>query len=77
MAEFVDEYFRFYYSVVELKGAAEAGVDVTDDVKERLEGLVPETFERVVEQSLPLIYSIGIVKTKPVEVGKWWYRGRK
>ncbi|NPA85551.1 MAG: ATP-binding protein [Crenarchaeota archaeon] len=80
LAEIIDEYFRFYYSVVvELKGAAEAGVDVSGDVKERLEELVPETFERVAEQSLPLplLYSLRILKTKPVEVGKWWHKGEE
>ncbi len=34
--------------------------------------MVPETFERVTEQSL--LYSLGILKTKPVEVGKWWHK---
>ncbi len=72
---FADEYFRFYYSaLVELKGALEAGVNVEDEILERVEDLAPETFERVAEQSLPLLYSLGVLKTKPVEVGKWWYK---
>ncbi len=76
--EIVDNYFNFYYStVVELKGAAEAGVDVTDDVKERLEAIVPKVFERVVEESLPLLFKMKVLKTKPVEVGKWWYKGEE
>ncbi|UXD22748.1 hypothetical protein IPA_07900 [Ignicoccus pacificus DSM 13166] len=78
IVEFVDEYFRFYYStLVELKGAIEAGINVIDDIEKRVEELISETFERVTEQSLPLLYQLGLIKTKPLKVGKWWHKGEE
>ena len=75
---FTDNYFHFWFKyIIKNRGLVEAGYvkEAVEAVKETLDQYIAKVFELIVEQTIPELYHMGVLKTKPVEVGKWWYRG--
>ncbi len=75
---FIDGYFYFWFKhVLGSRGLIEAGYhrEVVESVKEVLDEYVAKMFEFIVESTIPELYKLGLLETKPVEIGKWWYRG--
>ena len=75
---FTDNYFHFWFKyIIRNRGLVEAGYvkEAVEAVKETLDQYVAKVFELIVEQTIPELYHMGILKTKPVEAGKWWHRG--
>ncbi len=75
---FTDNYFHFWFKyIIRNRGLVEAGYvkEAVEAVKETLDQYIAKIFELIVEQTIPELYHMGVLKTKPVEVGKWWHRG--
>ena len=78
--EIIDEYFRFYYSLLEpLRSLVEAGAakEAIQYAEKRLDRHASKTLEHVVEQSLPELARIGALGFTPTEWGPWWHRGEE
>ncbi len=76
--EIVDEYFRFYFGLLEpLRSLVEAGAveEAKNAIWRRLDVHASKTFEHVLEQSLPELSRRGLPPFTPTEWGPWWHRG--
>ncbi|NOZ88566.1 MAG: DUF234 domain-containing protein, partial [Crenarchaeota archaeon] len=78
--EIVDQYFRFYYTLLEpTRSLIEAGA--WEEAVEQLERSIPsyasKTFELAVEQALPHLARAGALPFTPTRWGPWWHRGEE
>ncbi|MHA1616256.1 MAG: DUF234 domain-containing protein [Candidatus Njordarchaeales archaeon] len=51
--------------------------DALSYIKDTLSHYLSNVFEDVVLELIPKLYEIGVVKTRPIEIGKWWYKGEE
>ncbi len=74
---FRDNYFRFWFRYVyKLRSLLETGLveEALSHITESLNQYLSQVFEGVVAELVPLMYKVGALKTRPVEVGTWWYK---
>jgi len=78
--EIVDEYFRFYFSLLEpVRSLVEAGAEeeARRHILRRLPEHASKTFEHVLEQSIPELAGSGLLPFTPTTWGPWWHRGEE
>lgn len=77
---FRDHYFRFWFRYVQpMRHLIELGHvgEVVEHILRTIDSHASTTFEAVVEESLPELFKLGAVPTKPLQHGPWWYRGEE
>ena len=74
----IDPFFSFWAKFSKYSGLMEIDKEkAIEIVKAKFDMYMGEIFEEVVRQSLPLLYSRGLMKTFPAEIGKWWHKGEE
>lgn len=79
-AFFIDHYFRFWFRYVQpMRHLIEVGRagEVVEHVMRTIDEHVPPAFEQVVEESLPELWAMGAVPTRPIQHGPWWHKGEE
>lgn len=72
---FKDNYYRFWFTyITRLRSLIEAGYTqkVIDIILREIDSYAAKPFEQVVQQTIPELYSYGVIETKPLQVGSWW-----
>ncbi len=74
---FRDNYFRFWFTYVKpFQGLLELGE--IDHVLEHIRGTwslyMGHVFRDIVEEIAVFMYRNGLLKTKPLNIGRWWYK---
>ena len=75
--EFQDNYFRFWFTYVfRFRSPLEAGLvdEVLSYVIRTYNSYLSKVFENLVIELVPELYKGGIIKTKPLEFGRWWHK---
>ena len=74
---FKDNYFRFWFTYIyKLRSLLEIGYidEAFSYIKENLDQYISRIFEDTVVEIIPSLYRAGLIKTRPIQVGKWWYK---
>ncbi len=77
---FRDHYFRFWFRYVQpMRHLIELGHarDAIKHILQTIDSHTSTTFESVVEESLPELFKLGAVPTRPLQHGPWWHRGEE
>ncbi len=76
--EIRDNYFRFWFTYVyKLRSMLEYGYidEALAYIRKTFNDYMSRVFENIVEELTLPMYATGVIKTKPIEVGKWWHKG--
>ncbi len=74
---FVDNYFRFWFTYVyKLRSMLEVGYidEAYKYIKDTFNQYLSRVFEDLIIEIVPHLYNKRIIRTRPVEIGKWWYK---
>jgi len=77
IVEFSDNYFRFWFTYIyKLRTTLELGLieEALEYVTETLDQYTSKIFERIIIELLPHLYRSKILKTKPIQFGRWWHK---
>lgn len=74
---FRDNYFRFWFTYIyKLRSLLEAGYieEAYMHIKETLNKYLGQVFEDVIMEMIPRLHETKIIKTRPIEIGRWWHK---
>ena len=74
---FRDNYFKFWFwYIYKLRSILEAGYidEALNHILETFDRYISGVFENVVVEIIPVLYRAKIIKTRPIQVGKWWHK---
>ncbi len=72
-----DPYFLYYYRyITTLRNLVETGYgeEAINEALKTLDTHTSTVFEQIMQTLVPDLHAIGIIKTKPIQVGPWWHR---
>ena len=74
---FKDNYFRFWFTYIyKLRSLLESGF-IEEAYTHILDGLnqyLSKIFEDLIIELVPSLYRTGTIKSKPIQVGRWWHK---
>lgn len=74
---FKDNYFRFWFTYIyKLRSLLESGFieEAYTHISDSLNQYLAKIFEDLVMELVPSLYRVGLVKSKPVQMGSWWHK---
>ncbi len=80
LIDFADNYFRFWFTFIyRLRSTLEMGQigEAVEFIKENYNKYMGKIFEKIIEELVPTLYDNKVIKTRPIEFGKWWHKGEE
>ena len=80
LIDFSDNYFRFWFTFIyKLRSLLEMGQisEAIEHIKENYNQYMGRVFEKIIEELVPLLYGENVVKSRPIEFGRWWHKGEE
>jgi len=74
---FKDNYFRFWFTYIyKLRSLLESGFveEAYTHILGSLNRYLSKIFEDLIIELVPSLYGTGTIKSKPIQVGRWWHK---